>query len=98
MKKMLMGLVMVMAFILSAPNLFAQQGAGRHCPWMGQGGPSGQGGWYCPWMGHQGMWHPKKGQAVTQEQAKQLLEDHLRYSKNPKRYYRLSARKWPLSG
>jgi len=83
MKRLLIGLAMVMAFILIAPNLFAQQGWGRNCPCLGQGGASGPGGWYCPWTGHQGMWHPKKGQAVTQEQAKQLLEENLRYGKNP---------------
>jgi hypothetical protein len=29
------------------------------------------------------MWHPQKGQAVTQDQAKQLVEDSIRNSKNP---------------
>ena len=29
------------------------------------------------------MWHPDKGKPVTQEQAKQLVEDHLRYGNNP---------------
>ncbi len=80
----LIGLVMVV-LILCAPNVFAQpQSQGRPCPWMGQwGGPSGPRGWYCPWSGHQGMWHPQKGQAVTQDQARQLVEDSIRNSKNP---------------
>jgi hypothetical protein len=54
-----------------------------YCPWMAQGGAAAKGGWYCPWSGQKGMWHPRKGQSVTQEQAKQLPEDHLRYGKNP---------------
>ena len=29
------------------------------------------------------MWHPQKGQAVTQDQAKQLVEYSIRNSKNP---------------
>lgn len=77
--------VTAMALILSAPNLYAQPSTNRgwSCPWMGQGGTAGKDGWYCPWAGHKGMWHPSKGQPVTQDQAKQLLEDHLRYTKNP---------------
>ncbi len=88
--RLLIGLAVAMALVLSAPGLFAQQQApyyrGGYCPWMAQAGPggrAGQGGWYCPWMDQQGMWHPKKGQSVTQDQAKQMLEDNLRYGKNP---------------
>jgi hypothetical protein len=86
-KRMLISLVVAAGLVLSVPNLFAQPQSpnyrGGYCPWKAQGGAGGQAGWYCPWSGHKGMWHPDKGKPVTQDQAKQLVEDNLRYGKNP---------------
>ena len=78
MKKMAMiALVLMMAFVLSAPVVFAQQqtaqpqAAGWNCPMMSQaaqGGwycpmmkAAGQGGWYCPMMNQSGTGHGTMG-------------------------------------
>ncbi len=46
-------------------NYYDPQQGGYHCPWMGQSGNTGRGGWYCGWRGNgQGRgWHmgPRSG-------------------------------------
>ncbi len=90
MKKMaIMGLLTFLAVTLIVGTLSAQpmgpgQGGG-YCPWMG-GSPGmqrGQGGWYCPWMGGPQTGPPvaKPGQALTADQAKAMVEQHI--SGNP---------------
>lgn len=71
---------------------------GWNCPWMGQGGSTGQG-WHCPWMGQgtstdQSGWfcpmtawgcaaHFNQGQPLTNESAKLLIQDYLKYGNSP---------------
>jgi hypothetical protein len=82
----LVGLMAFMAVILTMGTISAQptgpgQGGGWCCPWMGGSGPYGQGGrggWYCPWMNPQtGAPVAKPGQALTADQAKAMVQQHI---------------------
>ena len=47
---------------------------------MRQGRGTGPGGWYCPWMGDSGHhygYNNQEGQPLTQDQAKQMLQNHI---------------------
>ena len=47
---------------------------------MRQGRGTGPGGWYCPWMGDSGHhygYNNQGGQPLTQDQAKQMLQNHI---------------------
>jgi len=90
MKKLaLAGILAILSFMLIGGTIWAQpMGPGRggggygYCPWMG-GPPQGQQrGWYCPWMGSQGG-SPvvKPGEALSADQAKALVDQHI--SGNP---------------
>jgi len=95
-RTILVGAVLMLALLIGMPGLYAQQqntppqgGQGWYCPWMGQGGPMHRGmgrgmgqGMRCRMMGGGGM-SLNKGQPVTKDQAKQLLEDYVGSANNP---------------
>lgn len=91
-KTMLAGAVLVLALVIGMPGLYAQQqttapgGSGWYCPWMGQGGGMHHGmqrGMGCCMMGGPGGMSYNKGQPVTKEQAKQLLENYVGSKNSP---------------
>lgn len=95
-RTILVGAVLMLALLIGMPGLYAQQQdtppqgeQGWYCPWMGQGGPMHRGmgrglgrGMRCRLMGGSGM-SLNKGQPVTKDQAKQLLEDYVGSANNP---------------
>ncbi len=76
--------VSVFSLTYAAPDNPAPGQDGWYCPWRGQGRMMHQGpGWGCPWAGQRGAYQQSQGQPVTKDQAKQLVENQLRYWNNP---------------
>jgi hypothetical protein len=89
MKNWLIASVLILTVLIGAPAIFAQS----------QGSQDQQGGWYCPGMGQGRMMHQQgggcqmmgpgranaaiKGEPVTLEQARKLLDNYLVRLANP---------------